>query len=97
MSDPVHVRMQEEAVAAALTTLDLQRERDAYRQALREIEKLQPEMLAILRKHGVVFDGPLGADPTNFQHVAFSIYTALCEAYAIARAALASSEGEGDA
>jgi hypothetical protein len=39
-----------------------------------------------------VFDEAPGNDPKNWQHVAFSAYTDLCEAESIARAALA----EGD-
>lgn len=48
----------------------------------------QPAMLETLRINGVVFDGPLGNDPKNWQHVAFSIYTALCEVDMWARQAL---------
>ncbi len=95
MINPLHARMQE-AVAAARIVLDLQRERDAYREALRLITQAQPGIVAVLRKHGVVFDGPLGNDPTNFQHVAFSIYTTLCEVDSIARNALACTEKDGD-
>lgn len=61
----------------------------AAREALARIAEQQPRTLEKLRAHGVVFDGPLGADPKNFQHVAFSIYTDLCEVDSIARTALA--------
>jgi len=61
---------------------------DPLRDALRRIEKVQEDTLATLRHHSVVFDGPLGADPKNWQHVAFTIYTDLCETASIARAAL---------
>ncbi len=63
--------------------------------ALEEIAEQQPKLLEVLRKHGVVFDGPLGNDPKNFQHVAFSIYTVVCEIDSIARAALAAFEEGG--
>jgi lactam utilization protein B len=59
--------------------------------ALRKIAELQPEMLETLRSHGVVFND-IGTDPQNWQHIAFSIYTTLCEADMIARRALAEDE-----
>lgn len=58
-------------------------------EAIERIAEQQPKTLATLRHHGIVFDGPLGNDPKNWQHVAFSIYTDLCEVDTIARAALA--------
>jgi hypothetical protein len=62
----------------------------ALRLALEQISEQQQQTMAKLRKHGIVFDA-IGADPSNWQHVAFSIYTDLCEVDSIARAALASS------
>lgn len=56
--------------------------------ALREISEQQPKTIDWLRANGIVFDGPLGADPDNWEHVAFSIYTDLCEMDSIAHAAL---------
>jgi hypothetical protein len=73
-------RMSEAAAA-------LEAELEAARLALKQIKLIQPLTLKMLREHGVVFDGPLGADPKNFQHVAFSIYSNLCEMDSIARAA----------
>lgn len=66
-------------------------ERDRLRDALDKIAAQQPKTLETLRKHGIVFDA-LGADPKNWQHVAFSIYNDLCEVDLIARAALAESK-----
>lgn len=56
--------------------------------ALREIAAQQQKTLAWLEANGIVFDGPLGTDPKNWQHVAFSIYTDLCEVDMIAHNAL---------
>lgn len=47
--------------------------------ALRKIAAQQQKTLGWLEANGVVFDGPLGTDPSNWQHVAFSIYADLCE------------------
>lgn len=58
------------------------------REALEVIAARQPATLDKLRSHGVVFTD-IGADPSNWQHVAFSLYTDLCEVDAYARAALA--------
>lgn len=60
--------------------------------ALEAISQQQPKTLETLRSHGIVFDGPLGNDPKNWQIVAFSIYTDLCEVDMWARAALESDE-----
>ncbi len=60
----------------------------AATEALDRIAEQQPKTLENLRSHGVVFD-EIGADPTNWQHVAFTIYTDLCEIDMIARNALA--------
>lgn len=60
-----------------------------FKQALEEIAKAQPRTLRWLELNGVVFDGPLGTDPSDWQQVAFSIYTDLCEVDMIARQALA--------
>jgi hypothetical protein len=56
--------------------------------ALRAVTEQQPKTVEWLRANGIVFDGPLGTDPGNWQHVAFSIYNDLCEADSVARAAL---------
>lgn len=51
---------------------------ERYRSALEMIGAKQQETLETLRSNGVVFDA-IGNDPTNWQHVAFTIYTDLCE------------------
>ena len=56
--------------------------------ALEQIAVKQRERLETYQSLGIVFDGPLGTDPTNWQHVAFSTYTDLCEIETIAAAAL---------
>ncbi len=66
---------------------------EAIEAAVTEAATKQQKTLGWIRAHGIVFDGPLGTDPTNWQHIAFSIYSDLCEMDAILRAAL----GEGEA
>jgi hypothetical protein len=54
----------------------------AYLEALDALEAvgaIQPQTLLWIRHHGIVF-GDIGTDPENWQHVAFSIYSDLCEA-----------------
>ncbi len=60
--------------------------------ALREISRQQPRTVDTMRRNHVVFDGPLGNDPRNWQHVAFSIYNDLVQVDGIARAALTPEE-----
>lgn len=55
---------------------------------LEAIAAQQPKTLAMIRANGFVFDS-IGKEPGNWQHLAFSIYTDLCEVDTIARAALA--------
>ena len=62
-------------------------ERDRLRAALERIETIQPKVLGYIRDNGFVFDG-IGTEPGNWQHLAFSIYSDLCEADAIAREVL---------
>lgn len=57
-------------------------------EALEQIAEQQPKTLDWLRAHGIIFEGPLGTRIGNWEHVAFSIYTDLCETDSIARAAL---------
>jgi hypothetical protein len=66
---------------------------DRLETALREIEEQQPKTLAMIRDNGFVFED-IGNEPGNWQHLAFSIYTDLCEVDTLARAALADA---GDA
>jgi hypothetical protein len=58
------------------------------RAALEAIAKLQPDALEMIKKNGFVFDS-IGAEPGNWQHLAFTLYTVICEADSIARGALA--------
>ena len=67
--------------------------REPWFAALERIAEQQPKTLAMIRRNGFVFDD-IGAEPGNWQHLAFSIYTDLCEVDSIARAAL---EGAHDA
>lgn len=52
--------------------------------ALETIAALQPEALRIIRDNGFVFESALGKEPGNWEHLAFSFYTSLCEAESIA-------------
>ena len=62
-------------------------ERDRLREALEAVAAQQPKTLAMIEANGFVFDD-IGKEPGNWQHLAFSIYTDLCEVDSIARAAL---------
>jgi len=55
--------------------------------ALRAIRDLQPELLEKLRRNNVVFTD-IGNDPSNWQHVANTIYSYVVQADTIAGAAL---------
>jgi len=77
-----------DVIGHARGVLALAAREQTLRRALEEVAEAQPATLENLRSNGVVFDGPLGNDPKNWQHVAFSIYTDLCEVDSIARAAL---------
>jgi hypothetical protein len=57
------------------------------RAALGEIAEQQPEVLAIIEKHGFVFDN-IGCEPGNWQHLAFTLYSHICEIDLTARSAL---------
>lgn len=61
------------------------------RAALEEIATKQPEALKIIEQEGFVFTD-IGHEPGNWQHLAFTLYTQLCEVDSIARAALAEEE-----
>ena len=71
------------------------------REALRRISEQQPSTMAVLRKHGFVFDTPLGkpdeerTEAERWEKAAFTIYTDLCEVDSIARAALDSTQTHG--
>lgn len=57
------------------------------REALEKVSEQQPVTLRMIEHNGFVFDS-IGNEPGNWQHLAFSIYTDLCEVDTIARAAL---------
>jgi hypothetical protein len=56
--------------------------------ALRRIKAQQPETLRMIEANGFVFDS-IGKEPGNWQHLAFTVYTDLCEVDTIADACLA--------
>ncbi len=60
-----------------------------------QIAAIQPKTLAMIRANGFVFDS-IGNEPGNWQHLAFTIYTDLCEADSIARAALAAGAADSE-
>jgi hypothetical protein len=61
--------------------------------ALRKIAEQQQKTLFTIQSNGFVFDS-IGAEPGNWQHLAFTIYTDLCEIDSIARAALTEGSHE---
>lgn len=76
------------ALVAVRAVPDTDRHAEAL-EALERIAEQQQKTLGWIRANGIVFDGPLGTDPSNWQQVAFSIYSDLCEVDTIARSALA--------
>ena len=56
--------------------------------ALKRITEMQQEALGIIRQNGFVFED-IGKEPGNWQHLAFTLYTTICEIDTIARGALA--------
>jgi hypothetical protein len=61
--------------------------------ALERIAEQQQKTLATIQRNGFVFDD-IGAEPGNWQHLAFSIYIDICEVDTIARAALEEHKAE---
>ena len=55
--------------------------------ALREIAEKQQQALGIIESNGFVFDA-IGKEPGNWQHLAFTLYTEICEIDVWARNAL---------
>ena len=55
--------------------------------ALRRIATLQDNALHYIEANGFVFDD-IGKEPGNWKHLAFSLYTDLCEADTLSHAAL---------
>ena len=73
-------------LAERLATLSVQlRELKA---AMIVVAQQQERTIGWLRENGIVFDGPLGRDPKNWQHVAFSLYNDICRVDNVARSVL---------
>lgn len=70
-----------------MTEEQLRRQVVVLAHALRNVSQRQEATLEKLRTLGVVFTD-IGADPKNWQHVAFTIYSEFVEAASIARQAL---------
>ena len=64
---------------------------ETLRAALEQIATMQPRALAVIEDNGFVFED-IGSEPGNWQHLAFALYTDLCEIETIARAALREDE-----
>jgi hypothetical protein len=61
------------------------------REALEEIAQMQKRALKICEDNGFVFDS-LGREPGNWQHLAFTFYSMICEIDVIARSAIKEQE-----
>ena len=59
---------------------------EAERHALKKMLR-QQETLQMIERNGFVFDD-IGAEPGNWQHLAFTLYTEICDMDEIARQAL---------
>ncbi len=70
---------------AAFDRLSVEHER--LREGLRLIAEQQALTIAMIQHNGFVFDD-IGREPGNWKHLAFSIYTDLCEVDTIVRALL---------
>jgi len=86
-----------DVIAALDALVALARASLQLRAALEQIAEQQPKTIDWLRANGIIFDGPLGTDPDNWENVAFSIYSDLCETDAIARAAIAGEQAGEEA
>lgn len=65
--------------------VELEARLKAAEDALRDIEGAQPKVLAYIEANGFVFED-IGNEPGNWQHLAFSLYTDLCEVDSTVRA-----------
>lgn len=61
-------------------------------EALEQIAEQQPKTLRMIESNGFVFDS-IGCEPGNWQHLAFSIYTDLCEVETVASSTLRAERG----
>ena len=59
-------------------------------------EGKQQEALAIIRNNGFVFDD-IGSEPGNWKHLAFTLYTLICEVDSHVTPALAEWRNDADA
>ena len=59
------------------------------RSALQYIGEMQPKVLAMIQANGFVWDDrdSIGNEPGNWQHLAFTLYSTICEIDSIAHAA----------
>ena len=57
------------------------------REALERIKQVQPKTLAMIRRSGFSFVN-LGAEPGNWEHLAFTLYSTICEIDSIVSDAL---------
>jgi len=85
-----------DGINAALTAriAALEAERKKLWGLVEEVARVQPRCLAIIKENGFVFD-KLGAEPGDWQHLAFTLYSEVCAMDTAARALLdASAQGE---
>jgi hypothetical protein len=66
---------------------------DRLRTALEQIAPMQQNALRMIERNGFVFED-IGNEPGNWQHLAFTLYTELCEVDSIVGAALEASRTE---
>jgi hypothetical protein len=69
------------------------RESSTLRHALDKVMDAQPAALRMIRENGFVFDD-IGREPGNWKHLAFSLYTDICELSTLAHHALGIPLGE---
>ena len=58
-----------------------------YFEALKQVAALQGQALAVIRDNGFVFKN-IGTERGNFEHLAFTLYSEICEIDVVARNAL---------
>jgi len=66
----------------------LHQDRAALMECLEKAAQAQPKALGYVRANGFVFDD-IGSEPGNWKHLAFSLYSDLCEINADAESLLA--------
>ena len=88
---PTEDRWAATAEIAARDCLALLVREQQTREALEAIEPKQRETLAMLKRNGFVFTH-IGNEPGNWQHLAFTLYTEICEIDTIVRSVLDEDE-----